>query len=125
MKYDLGRFHSKAKVIFDRENLSNYKQKIVSFVLDGKGRVLTEGWNSYTKTHPIQKRAAMAHNEEFKCFMHAEIRALTRLSYKQLGKQESIVVLRMDVNKNLIPGKPCSICQGLIRDYAIKNIIHS
>jgi tRNA(Arg) A34 adenosine deaminase TadA len=121
---DITKFHNRAKLIFDRENLGNYKQRVVAFVLDSKGRILTEGWNSYTKTHPVQQQAALAHDEK-KCFLHAEIHALTRLRYKQLSKQETIVVLRMDVSKRLLPGAPCSICQDVISQFGITNIVHS
>lgn len=98
---------------------------MVAFVLDSKGRILTEGWNSYTKTHPIQKQAALAKDDQHKCFLHAEIHALSRLSYKQLSKQESIVVMRMDSKKRLLPGKPCPICQDVIKQYGIDSVIHS
>jgi tRNA(Arg) A34 adenosine deaminase TadA len=125
MQVSLTKFHSRAKKIFDRENLKSNNQKVVAFVLDSKGRILTEGWNSYTKTHPVQKKAADAKGDVHKCFMHAEIHALTRLSYKQLSKQDTIVVLRMDVKLNLMPGRPCPICQDVIRQFGIQNIIHS
>lgn len=125
MQLDLNKFHSRAKVIFDRENLATGNQRVVAFVLDSKGRILTEGWNSYTKTHPVQKQAALAKNDVHKCFLHAEIHALTRLSYKQMSKQDTIVVLRMDIRKRMLPGKPCNICQDVISQYGITNIVHS
>lgn len=127
-RIDLTRLHKRAKAIFDRENLGRvgeHKQRVVAYVLDSKGHVLSEGWNSYTKTHPIQKRAALANNNEYKCFLHAEIMALTKLSYKQLDRSEAIVVLRMDKDKNLIPGKPCGICTSVIKQYNIQQTIHS
>ena len=128
MRVNLNKFHNRAKDIFQRENLGRvgeHKQRVVAFVLDSKGHVLTEGWNSYTKTHPIQKQAAAAANDDHKCFLHAEVMALTKLSYKQMDKADAIVVLRLDNQKNLIPGKPCRICGSVIGDYGIDNIIHS
>jgi tRNA(Arg) A34 adenosine deaminase TadA len=127
-RVDLNRLHKRAKIIFDRENLGRvgeHKQRVVAFILDSKGHVLSEGWNSYTKTHPIQKRAALANNNEYRCFLHAEVMALTKLSHKHLDKKEAIVVLRMDNHKNLIPGKPCKICSSVIEQYDIQQIIHS
>lgn len=125
VRFDLNKFHQKANVIFDRENLINFKHKVVAFALDAKGHILTSGWNSYTKSHPTQKKAAMSHSEGYKCFMHAEVRALTRLSYKQMEQVESLVVIRLDSEKSLMPGKPCKICSDVIRDYKIKNVLHS
>lgn len=125
MRVDLKRFHRKAKAIFEREQLHGNKQRVVAFVLDAKGHILTEGWNSYTKTHPIQKQAALEHEDEFKCFLHAEVHALSRLSYKQLTKQEAIVVIRMDSKMNLLPAAPCPICDGVIDQYGIDTVIHS
>jgi tRNA(Arg) A34 adenosine deaminase TadA len=125
MRIELGKFHNKAKIVFDRENLIEYKQKVIAFVLDSKGHILTEGWNSYTKTHPIQKRAAVDQDDEHKCFMHAEVHALTRLYNKNIGKQNTIIVLRLNKHKELMPGKPCVICRHVINNYGIENIIHS
>jgi tRNA(Arg) A34 adenosine deaminase TadA len=98
--------------------------KIVAFILDAKGRILTEGWNSYTKTHPIQRNAALVHKDIFKHFLHAEIHALSRLG-KRLGKQDSIVVFRMGADKRLLPAEPCKICSSVIEQYGIERVIHS
>lgn len=125
MRVDLAKLHNRAKDIFDRENLKDYRYRVVAFVLDDRGHIITEGWNSYTKTHPIQRNAALEHNDEFKQYLHAEIHALSRLSYKQLSRKDSIVVLRMNSNKELLPGKPCPICSSVIGHYGISNIIHS
>jgi tRNA(Arg) A34 adenosine deaminase TadA len=119
------RFHKKAIGIVDREEVKDNRQKVVAFVLDSRGRILTEGWNSYTKTHPMQKEAALAQNEPMKFCLHAEVHALSRLSYKQLSKQHTIVVMRLDHKYRLMPSKPCPICQAVISQYGIENVIHS
>jgi tRNA(Arg) A34 adenosine deaminase TadA len=125
MRFDIGKFHLKAKIIFNREKLADYEQRVVAFVLDSKGSILTEGWNSYSKTHPMMKIASDAFNEYHKQFMHAEIHALSRLKRSQLDKKDTIVVLRLNSNKALLPGKPCRCCSKFIKDFGIKNIIHS
>lgn len=125
MKLDIGRFHNRAKVISAREHLPEYKQKVVSFVLDSKGRTLTEGWNSYTKSHPAQKAAALKFDDEFKCFIHSEVASLVKLKRSQLGRQDSIVIMRLGSTQNLLPSKPCRICESVIKQYGITNIIHS
>ena len=70
MRFDLNKFHRKAKDIFDKENLIHGKHKVVAFALDAKGHILTSGWNSYIKSHPAQKKAAMGHDEGYKCFIY-------------------------------------------------------
>jgi deoxycytidylate deaminase len=125
MRIDITRFHEKAKVIFNREQLYVLKQKVIAFVLDDKGRILTEGWNSYTKTHPIQKKAAQVFDENEKCYMHAEIHALSRLRRSQTDKKHSMVIIRLGTDENMLPGKPCRICNRLIQNYGINTIIHS
>lgn len=119
----IGRFHIKAIKIAESVNLSG-EQRVVAFVLDSKGRILTTGWNSYEKTHPVQKKAAFALSKTYKVFMHAEVHALTRLSYKQLGKQKMIVVIRLGSNNQLLPSCPCIICSDVIREYGVETIIH-
>lgn len=125
MRIDLHKLHDKAKTIFDRESLGKYPYRVVAFTLDSKGRLLSQGWNQYTRTHPMQKSAAVKCGCEEKQYLHAEIHSLSRLNRKQIGRQHSIVVFRMDHKKNLLPGKPCNVCSSVIENFGIENIIHS
>jgi deoxycytidylate deaminase len=126
MQVDINKFQRKAiEVILDEELNTINKQKIVAFVLNQKGHVLTVGWNSYIKTHPKQKEASILFGEVHKQYLHAEVCALTRLNKKQLGKQSAIVIIRLDSKNNLLPSCPCRICASVIHTYNIKTIIHS
>jgi tRNA(Arg) A34 adenosine deaminase TadA len=124
LRVDLGRFEERARRVFERERLGDNDFRVVAFALDNKGRVLSEGWNSYTKSHPIQQRASQSSNPH-KRFLHAEIHALSKIGRKHLGRQHTILVYRFDADKGLKPGKPCPICSQVIEQYGIENVIHS
>lgn len=113
------------RILENDQSLDRTQQKIVAFVLDSKGKILSEGTNSYIKTHPEQAQSAKEEGEDYKIFLHAEVSALTRLKYHQLGKQETIVVLRLNNQLSLCYSKPCPICCRTIKKYGISNIIHS
>lgn len=126
LQVDIGKFRVKAIDVVRREGLYlTNKQKIVAFVLNQKGHVLTVGWNSYTKSHPTQKLEAGLFGEEHKQYLHAEVSALTRLTRKQLGKQSAIVIIRLGSKNRLLAGCPCKICASVIAKYDIDTIIHS
>ena len=126
MLVNIDKFHRKAMDVVLEEGLNNInKQKIVAFVLNQKGHILTVGWNSYIKTHPIQKVASALFGEVHKQYLHAEVCALTRLTKKQLGKQSAIVIIRLDSKNSLLAGCPCRICASVIHSYNINTIIHS
>lgn len=125
MIVDFNRFHKRSIEIANREKLLESKtQCTIAFVTDSKGVVLKEGWNSLTKTHPIQKRAAQCFGDlKEKEFMHAEIHAITRSMNS--NRRHGIVVIRLDKEYNMLFAKPCPICGMVIRHYGIKEIAHS
>lgn len=125
MNVDISKFKKKAEEIIAEENFSMTQQKIVAFVLDSRGRILTTGVNSYIKTHPKQARAAKEAGESYKVYLHAEIAALAKLSRKQKGKPHTIVVIRLNNDNEMLEAKPCPICKAVIEQENICNIIHS
>jgi deoxycytidylate deaminase len=126
MNIDLTKFKQKAEKIIAEERFERTQQKIVAFVLDSKGRVLSTGVNSYVKTHPEQAKAAEEIGQEYKVYLHAEVAALTRLHRKQLGQQNTIVVLRLNNQNEMSNAKPCRICNAVIKEkYGINNVIHT
>lgn len=126
MNIDISKFKQKAEKILEEESFEKSQQKIVAFILDAKGRILSTGVNSYIKTHPEQAKAAEKTGQDYKVYLHAEIAAATRLHRKQLGKQETIVVIRLNTQNELMTAKPCRICEAVIKlNYGIKNVIHT
>jgi deoxycytidylate deaminase len=79
------------------------KQNITAIIYDKKGRVLSIGKNSYTKTHTLQHihaKKAIQSNPELRRthnvgmdFQHAEINAITKC--RDLSKAYSISITRI------------------------------
>lgn len=80
-------------------------------VLDKKGRIVSEGRNSYVKTHTHMHKASRKLGLE-KDFLHAEVAALL----KSKGVGVKLVVVRVDCNGELMYSKPCPVCELLISE---------
>ena len=94
------------------------KQAITAVIYDKRGRVLSVGQNSYTKTHPKQARLAARVGLHEKEYIHAEVSALIRC--KNLSKAYRIVVTRINKKNKFANAKPCPICALAIREAGIK-----
>lgn len=82
-------------------------------VYDKRGRVLSRGTNSYTRTHPLQQKAARAageHKRDFG-FMHAETAALVRANPQKAFR---ISITRFTRDGKPAPAKPCACCQWIL-----------
>ena len=90
---------------------------VVATVYDKRGRKLTEGSNSYTKSHPLQAKYAVSVGLDDKIFLHAEIAALSRL--KSFHKPYKIVVERYLSDGSTALAKPCPVCDAAIRAHGI------
>ena len=86
-------------------------------VYDKRGRVLTVGENSYSKTHPLQAKYAVQVGLDDKVFLHAEIAALSKL--KSHHKPYKIVVERYLSDGSTALAKPCPVCDAAIRAHGI------
>lgn len=96
--------------------------KIGCVISDRKGNIISKGYNSSTKTHPIQYKYANGVNKPTKIFLHAEIKALIKL--RERRKAINLCVVRIMKSKDVGMSKPCSICMEAIKDYKIKNLIY-
>ena len=103
-----------------RSNVTKKRFNIVATVYDKRGRKLTEGTNSYTKTHTLQAKFAVQVGLDDKVFLHAEIAALSRL--KSFHKPYKIVVERYLSDGSTALAKPCPICEAAIRVHGIQRI---
>ena len=100
-----------------RSNVTKKRFNIVATVYDKRGRKLTEGTNSYTKTHTLQAKFAVQVGLDDKIYLHAEISALSKLRKGQ--KPYRIVVERYKENGDQALAKPCPVCQAAIESHGI------
>lgn len=78
------------------------------------------GYNSYTRTHPLQAKYAEMCGLPHKIYLHAELNAILKL--RQPWKAYSIHVERYDANGNPANAQPCVICQKAIESLGLKEI---
>ena len=93
---------------------------IVATVYDKRGRKLTEGSNSYTKSHPLQAKFAVQVGLDDKIYLHAEISALSKLKKGQ--KPYRIFVERYKENGEPALAKCCKVCEAAVKAHGIKYI---
>ena len=86
------------------------KQRLVAIALKGR-RVLSVGYNSYTKTHPRQRLFAGIVGEPKREYLHAEIHALCRAD----GIPDAMVVVRVNHLGEPVCAAPCPVCLEAIR----------
>lgn len=96
------------------------KQALTAVIFDRKGRVLSIGQNSYTKTHTLQAKYAKSCGRPESVYLHAEIHALVRC--KDLLRAYRIFVSRFDKSGAPRMAKPCNICDSAIKAAGIKII---
>jgi tRNA(Arg) A34 adenosine deaminase TadA len=92
------------------------KQAITAQVYDRRGRLLSTGQNSYSKTHPRQAALAAKVGRPLRIFLHAEISALVRCR----GEAYKIRITRLDAQGNPRLAKPCPICELAIKEAGIR-----
>lgn len=85
------------------------------------GQKISTGFNSYTKTHPLQKYfSEKAGDSEYKTCLHAELQALLRARGKHI---HGIKVERIEKNGKFGMAKPCASCQEAIKAFGVKQVI--
>lgn len=103
------------------------KHEVTAIIFDKRGRVLSVGQNSYTKTSPYQARLAKKVGQPAKQYLHAEIAAICRLRDRKDGPTSSyrICIMRFGAGGEPRYAKPCAICDLAIREAGIKRIEHT
>ena len=97
------------------------KSKITTaYIFDKKGKIISVGYNSYTKTHPYQAKLAKIAGLPDKIFLHAEIDAI--LKCKRIGDAKRILISRIGADGKPLIAKPCKICALAIERFGIKEI---
>ena len=89
---------------------------ILAKCFDKKGKLLSVAFNSYKRTHPIQKYFAEKVGLEHKEYLHAEVAAILKAKDKKIHR---ISVERYNKHGQPMLAKPCPICQEAIKAYGI------
>jgi tRNA(Arg) A34 adenosine deaminase TadA len=103
--------------------MATTKQSISAIIYDKRGKVLSIGYNSYIKTHPLQAEHAKKVGLEEKVFLHAEVHAIVRC--KDLSKAHRIFISRWNKSGNPMYAKPCPVCISAIKSAGIEVVEHT
>lgn len=99
------------------------RYETTAIIYDRRGNILSIGYSSFVKTHPLQAKYAKSVGEPKKIYLHAEVHAITKLPRN--SKPYKIAVFRFGENNNPLNSKPCKICQHAINLAGIKHIEHT
>ena len=95
-----------------RRHDSGGRCSVYAIALDKRGRIISEDGNRYLKSHPLAKSIAVRHGVPERDKLHAECKVL-------LGSRgrvvDTLVVARVDKNGNIKDGKPCVLCQDMLK----------
>lgn len=97
------------------------KYAITAKAYNKAGKLLAVGNNSYTKTHPVQRKYALKANKPDAIYLHAEIHALIQAR----ENVHRLVITRYDRRGHPKNAAPCEICQLAIKDFNVKHIEHT
>jgi len=106
---------------------SDHPQHKIGCVITDKHRIISSGYNSSTKTNPIQKRID---EKRFKCecrgVVHSETNALIPLIKRGYDlSRASIFVYREHKDGTLAMARPCPGCESLIRACGIRKVYYT
>jgi tRNA(Arg) A34 adenosine deaminase TadA len=96
------------------------EQNLTAIIYDKKGKILSIGKNSYTKTHPFQALHAKKQNMPERIFLHAEVSAIVKCS--DISKAYKMLVIRTNKEGRQMYAKPCAICMSAIKSVNINKI---
>lgn len=107
--------------------LSNHPRAKLGCVVVEHGRIISSGHNSFTKTHPLQKKLdKIRFDEDSTAKVHAEVAALLPLINSRIDlNKASIYVYRAYKNGELACARPCAGCMSLIKQCGIKKVYYS
>ena len=131
MKRRCRKMKQKDKVFFDVAakiaKLSNHPRVKIGCVVVEHGRIISSGANSYTKTHPIQKRLdKLRFDGETTAKVHAEVAALVPLIKNKTDLSKArIYVYREHKDGSLGCSRPCCGCMSLIKECGIKRVLYT
>jgi len=104
--------------------MCNRKQEITAVIYDKRGRVISIGYNSYVKTHPMQAFYAKKTGNESRVFLHAEMDAIIKAG-SRIQQAYKISIFRYTRDGKPACAKPCAVCQEALKHTPIKIVEHT
>jgi deoxycytidylate deaminase len=100
--------------------MTRKRYEIIATVFDKRGRVIGNGVNQYSKSHPLFKKFAIEAGESpEKIYIHAEFAACISAGKKEI---HSILIQRFHNNGEMANAFPCKTCQTMLKAFGVKII---
>lgn len=99
-----------------------HKYQFCAIITTKRSRIVSIGYNSFSKTHTLQAHYSRKHNKKDACFLHAEISAIL----KAKGKGSVLYVARVRKDNTAALARPCPACMAAIRQETnLKKVIYT
>ena len=99
------------------------RYKIKATAYDKRGVKISSDFNSYTKTHPLQKYFSQKAGEsDHRICLHAELGAILKAKSKKI---HSLHVERIEQDGSSGMAKPCKSCQEAIKAFGISKVSYT
>lgn len=95
------------------------RHRLFAYAYDKRGRLISIGLNSYTRSTSLQRYFADKVGEPFKKFTHAEIDALVKAKGRPIHK---LVIRRYNAVGDEVCSKPCKICEEALKAFGVKQV---
>jgi tRNA(Arg) A34 adenosine deaminase TadA len=102
--------------------MSQVKHLILAKSYDKKNRQVSQAFNSYQKSDPLQKHFAVLAGMPEKQKLHAEILCLKRAGDKQV---HTLTIERYGKDGRMLLARPCAICTLAIKAFGVGRIIYT
>ena len=96
------------------------KHHVTAIIFDKRGRPLSIGQNSYSKSIRLQRKHAKLVGMPEKVMTHAEISAIAKC--RSLSRAHTIKVFRYNKSGAPVNAMPCKVCMSAIHEARIRNI---
>lgn len=117
------RFFTKAEELSQCSD--HYRFKIGALITNGR-RVVSTGYNTLLKTHPLQAQYASLVGKPDAIYLHAEMAAIIEARSKNIDiKGSTLYVFRKGLGGDVRIARPCKICMKAIKDHGIKEICYT
>jgi len=103
----------------------HYKFKIGCVLTKGR-KLVSSGYNTLAKTHPLQSHYASLVGKPDAIFLHAEIAAIVEAKSKGIDLTGCVAyVFRRGLGGDVRMARPCPICMKGLKDVGITSIVYT
>ena len=119
-------YRPKKRVIeLARELQGDQSYCVASVITDRQGKILSQGQNSFIKTHPTQAMWAHLVEGKEKIYLHAEMEAI--IKNDQANRAHTIYVARVGTRDGKIKlSRPCKTCSvAILKATSIERVVYT